>query len=564
MKIALFGLTGIKAGKHNLKDPRLDETDRLVEAQKKSHAQVEVVGDDQLLDADSILVSVEGRADLILKDLEFVETRLGRDPQPAERAALEKIKALLEQEQFIFNSSLAPADLQAVAAHNFFTNKPIVIATPEELRDVDALLLKTFAAAGYICFLTVGGKENRAWPIRKDTTAWEAGGTIHSDIQKGFIRAEIISYADFVAAGGETQANEAICDAGLRPDEFPLQQVDGSVGNVPSRRSRRFSANYLIFRGTSPSAMSHMALKLLFSACFLPMNSTENRAQEVIGLNQVDPGQSNGGSNGNSNGNSNGKPEAGRDHSGDAVEQRIAELERQLAGLTAQNAELARANQALSADGRQLQALLETFPDNIYFKDRESRIVRVSRAKAESTLQSVRKLHRAAHPNDKPDEWPPHLADAKVFSEWLVGKTDFDTFPEDHARTAFAEEQEIVRTGQSVIGKIEKHVYQDGSLAWWLTTKIPWRDKEGNIIGTFGITRNVTQLKQAEESLDRERILLRTLIDNLPDAIYAKDTAGRKILANPADLKNLRCTSESEAVGKTDFDFFPKDIAEKF
>ena len=132
MKIALFGLTGIKTGKHNLKDPRFDEADKLVEADKKTHAQVDVVGEDQLLDADAILVSVEGRADMILKDLEFVETRLGRDPQPAERAALEKIKALLEQEKFVFNSGLAPEDLQAVAAHNFFTAKPIAVAEPAD------------------------------------------------------------------------------------------------------------------------------------------------------------------------------------------------------------------------------------------------------------------------------------------------------------------------------------------------------------------------------------------------------------------------------------------------
>ena len=207
MKIALFGFNEIKTGKHNLKDPRLDETHNLVEADKKTHAQVDVVGDDQLLDADAILVSAEGRADVILKDLEFVETRLGRDPQPGEREALEKIKALLEQEKFVFNSGLAPADLQAVAAHNFFTAKPIVLAGPAE--NPETLLLRAFAEAGYICFLTVGGKENRAWPIRKGITAWEAGGTIHTDIQKGFIRAEIINYADFVAAGGETQAKRA-------------------------------------------------------------------------------------------------------------------------------------------------------------------------------------------------------------------------------------------------------------------------------------------------------------------------------------------------------------------
>jgi hypothetical protein len=225
MKIALLGLNGIKTGKHNLKDPRLEEADRLVEADKKTHAQVDVTGDDQLVDADAILVSVEGRADLILKDLEFVETRLGRDPQPAERQALEKIKALLEQEKFVFNSGLAPADLQAVAAHHFFTAKPIVVAEAADLENPEALLLRAFAEAGYICFLTVGGKENRAWPIRKGATAWEAGGTIHTDIQKGFIRAEIISYADFVAAGGETQAKRAN-KMRLETKQYVMQDYD--------------------------------------------------------------------------------------------------------------------------------------------------------------------------------------------------------------------------------------------------------------------------------------------------------------------------------------------------
>jgi ribosome-binding ATPase YchF (GTP1/OBG family) len=209
MKIALFGIPNIKLGKHNLKDPRFDQADKLVEADKKTYAQVDVIGDDQLLEADAILASLETKADLILKDLEFVETRLGRDPQPAERAALERIKSLLENEQFLFNSSLTEGDLQAVAAHSFFTNKPITVAATGEEQDPEKLLVRAFAGSGHICFLTVGGKENRAWPIRKGISAWEAAGTIHSDIQKGFIRAEIISFADFIEAGGETQAKRA-------------------------------------------------------------------------------------------------------------------------------------------------------------------------------------------------------------------------------------------------------------------------------------------------------------------------------------------------------------------
>ena len=225
MKIALFGITEIKVGKHNLKDPRLDEAHKLVEADKKTYAQVDVLGEDQLLDGDAILALEDNKADLILKDLEFVETRLGRDPQAAERAALEKIKGLLENERFLFNGGLTAEDLVAVSAHNFLTSKPITVAPQADLAAPDSLLLRAFAEAGYICFLTVGGKENRAWPIRKGVSAWEAAGTIHTDLQKGFIRAEIISFADFIAAGGETQAKRAGKQR-LETKQYVMQDYD--------------------------------------------------------------------------------------------------------------------------------------------------------------------------------------------------------------------------------------------------------------------------------------------------------------------------------------------------
>ena len=130
------------------------------ERTRKIYAQVEVVGEDGLLEADSILAHNDAKADVILKDLEFVETRLGRDPQPAERAALEKIRGLLESEKFLFDSGLDPQDLQAVAAHSFYTNKPVTLAAAAELAQPDAVLLRAFAEAGFIWFLTVGGKEN--------------------------------------------------------------------------------------------------------------------------------------------------------------------------------------------------------------------------------------------------------------------------------------------------------------------------------------------------------------------------------------------------------------------
>lgn len=65
-----------------------------------------------------------------------------------------------------------------------------------------------YAALNYISFFTVGGKENRAWTIRKGTTAYEAAGVIHSDIQRGFIRAEVISFEDMQALKSEQACKE--------------------------------------------------------------------------------------------------------------------------------------------------------------------------------------------------------------------------------------------------------------------------------------------------------------------------------------------------------------------
>ena len=209
MKICVFGIPAIPAGKHNLKDARLDEADRLVEAKKKTYAQVEVADESELVTSDAIVTNADGFLELIFKDHEFIETRLERDPGAAEKAALLKLKAQLEAERTVHTAELAPEDRQALTIHGFLTSKPVIVASPAEIADPDALMLRAFKESGWISFLTVGGKENRAWPVRAGTTAWDAAGTIHSDIQKGFIRAEIISYADFVEAGGETEAKRA-------------------------------------------------------------------------------------------------------------------------------------------------------------------------------------------------------------------------------------------------------------------------------------------------------------------------------------------------------------------
>jgi len=225
MKISVFAVPEISLGKHNVKDARLDQADKLVRAKKKTYPQVEITGEGAALEADVIIIPKDVKADLILRDLDFVETRLARSPEEKEKVLLNKMKQVLEKEDFISTLGLSSEDKVLISGYGLLTIKPIVEINKEEAEDIGGLLARVLAQSGFICFLTVGDKENRAWLIKKGTTAWEAAGAIHSDIQQGFIRAEIISFADFIQAGGETQAKQA-GKMRLEQKEYIMQDAD--------------------------------------------------------------------------------------------------------------------------------------------------------------------------------------------------------------------------------------------------------------------------------------------------------------------------------------------------
>lgn len=186
---------------------------------------------------------------------------------------------------------------------------------------------------------------------------------------------------------------------------------------------------------------------------------------------------------------------------------------------------------SVALDSAILHVLMDTLPDRIYFKDTASRIVRNNAAHARSL--------GAQSPGE------------------CVGKTDFDFFSREHAELARLDEQEIIRTGGAIIAKIERLTMLDGRHGWASTTKMPWRDARGTIIGTFGVTRDITAAKDAEDTLMRERNLLRTIIDHLPSRIYVKDTDARYVLNNLSHLHLLGAPTQADATGRTTLDFFP-------
>jgi len=225
MKISAFGIPEIVLGKHNIKYDLLDQADKLVKAKKKTQPQIEMLGQEGAEEADVIIILKDAKMDLILHDLDFVETRLSKAPAEKEKVILDKMKIALEKEEFISSIGLTAVDKEEISGYGLLTIKPAVVIEKDELADMGTLLAKVLGQSGFICFLTVGDKENRAWLIKKGTTAWEAAGVIHSDIQQGFIRAEIISFADFIAGGGETGAKQA-GKMRLEQKEYIMQEGD--------------------------------------------------------------------------------------------------------------------------------------------------------------------------------------------------------------------------------------------------------------------------------------------------------------------------------------------------
>lgn len=180
--------------------------------------------------------------------------------------------------------------------------------------------------------------------------------------------------------------------------------------------------------------------------------------------------------------------------------------------------------------------LLESMPDTIYFKDRESRFLVFNSA-------MVRKFGR------------------RDASE-IRGRTDFDIFGSEHASEAFEDEQSLIRGEVPIIRKVEREDWPDGHITWSQTTKLPIKTRDGDILGTFGISRDITKEREMEVNLQRERNLIGTLINLLPARIYVKDASLKYIFNNLEHLRFLGLEEQEQARGRSIAEFFPADAIE--
>jgi PAS domain S-box-containing protein len=155
---------------------------------------------------------------------------------------------------------------------------------------------------------------------------------------------------------------------------------------------------------------------------------------------------------------------------------------------------------------RLFDAFLETTLDHVYFKDAESRFTLISRSLAEWMGMA------------SPDE--------------AVGKTDFDIFEGVHAQEAFADEQEIIRTGHPLVNVDERETWRDGPETWVSTTKLPLRAEDGAIVGTYGVSRDITARKRVELEVEHRRKQMSAIIETQREAA----TAETRVSGPPSEL----------------------------
>ncbi|MGO9658420.1 MAG: putative bifunctional diguanylate cyclase/phosphodiesterase [Acidimicrobiales bacterium] len=184
-----------------------------------------------------------------------------------------------------------------------------------------------------------------------------------------------------------------------------------------------------------------------------------------------------------------------------------------------------------------LRNLLASTNQAVYFKDTDSRFILVSRGVVQHHIERQRR-------NGVTDQ-------LELGPEDYVGKTDLDLFDPELALEWIAEEQRIMETGEAIVEVLERDSSFDGPSGWFQTSKAPLRDDDGTIIGTFGISRDVTAQIEAQQELLRREAQLRAVLDSSPDAIACYNPDLRYEMVNAKAVALLGVAAD-HVVGRTD------------
>ncbi|MCP4786704.1 MAG: PAS domain-containing protein [Fuerstiella sp.] len=194
------------------------------------------------------------------------------------------------------------------------------------------------------------------------------------------------------------------------------------------------------------------------------------------------------------------------------------------------------AEQSLAESQAVFHSLVESLPLNVVHKDLEGRIVFGNRRYCDTLNQPL---------------------------DQLLGKTDFDLFPEELATKYRLDDQQVLESGEDC-RVVEQHRMPNGELIYVEVMKGSVFDASGAVSGVQCIFWDVTDRVRAEKDLQRERDLLRTLMDNIPDLVFVKNRSGNFLTVNAALLNIMNVDSLDDVIGKDDRDFWSPELAEHY
>ena len=193
-----------------------------------------------------------------------------------------------------------------------------------------------------------------------------------------------------------------------------------------------------------------------------------------------------------------------------------------------------RADEALRESERKYRLLVESLPQRIFLKDRQS-------------------VYVSCNEN--------YARDLGIAPRDIGGKTDHDFYPRELAEKYRADDWRVMETG--VTEELEEPYVRNGKESWVHTTKTPVQNEAGECVGVLGIFWDITERKQAEKTLRDSRELYSSLVENLPQGVFRKDRQGRFLFCNQRFCEDVGHPLE-EIVGKTDAELFPAELGEAY
>ena len=197
MKIGYIGLS-LPEGKVKYKDENLVALEKKDKPKKLSPYFAEFMKE-EFVHADVIAVHEDKLLDLLIFDMEKADARAERAETQLEKDLMVKCMEELENEVPISEIDFSEEEMEIIATANFFSFKPVLKLSDDDIDDVNVVIKKALDKAGYMFFYTSGPKESHAWLVKKNSDIVTCAGKIHSDLARGFIRGDVVSFDDYMA-----------------------------------------------------------------------------------------------------------------------------------------------------------------------------------------------------------------------------------------------------------------------------------------------------------------------------------------------------------------------------